>query len=92
LLIAFGWLTRWASGALAIYISVGLWTVHMHWGFFLNWMGVAARREGMEYSVVIAGALLCLMLAGAGDWSIDGRRTTRSAREAAGRARLRGRF
>jgi putative oxidoreductase len=92
LLIAFGWLTRASAIALLVYIGVGLWTVHVHWGFFLNWQGVAGRREGMEYSVVIAAALACLFITGAGDWSIDGRRAHRSARAAAGRARLRGRF
>ncbi len=88
-LLAFGWLTRWAAIALGTYIGVGLWKVHLHWGFFLNWRGVAERREGMEYSIIIAGALVCLFLAGAGDWSVDGRRSSRAAREAAGRARLR---
>jgi putative oxidoreductase len=92
ILVGGGWLTRWASGALAAYVGFGLWKVHVHWGIFLNWMGVAGRREGMEYSIVLAGALLCLIIAGGGDWSIDGRRASRSAREAAGRARLRGRF
>jgi putative oxidoreductase len=90
LLLGVGWLTRWAAVALGTYIGVGLWKVHVHWGFFLNWMGVADRREGMEYSIIMAGALVCLFLAGAGDWSVDGRRSHRAARDAAGRARLRG--
>jgi putative oxidoreductase len=89
-LLAVGFLTRAASVALAAYIGVGLWKVHVHWGFFLNWTGVADRREGMEYSIIVAGALVCLILAGAGDWSIDGRRSRREAHAAAGRARLRG--
>jgi|SRR5579864_217153 len=89
-LLVFGLLTRWASVALATYIGVGLWKVHVHWGFFLNWTGIADRREGMEYSVIVAGALVCLILAGGGDWSIDGRRSNREAHAAAGRARLRG--
>jgi putative oxidoreductase len=89
-LLAFGFLTRAASVALATYIGVGLWKVHVHWGFFLNWTGAAGQREGMEYSVIVAGALVCLILAGGGDWSIDGRRSSREAHAAAGRARLRG--
>src|SRR5262249_20410461 len=79
LLLSVGFLTRWASLALAVYISVGLWQVHRHWGFFLNWTGTAGLREGMEYSVVIGCALLCLILAGAGQWSVDGRRAGRVA-------------
>lgn len=90
ILLVFGFLTRWASAALATYIAVGLWKVHSHWGFFLNWTGVADRREGMEYSILVGGALLCLILAGAGDWSVDGRRSNREVRAAEGRARLRG--
>jgi putative oxidoreductase len=91
-LLVVGFLTRWASVALATYVGVGVWKVHMHWGFFLNWAGVADRREGLEYSVIVGGALLCLILAGAGDWSVDGRRSGREARAAAGRARLRGKI
>src|ERR1700683_1498604 len=90
ILLVFGFLTRWASAALVTYIGVGLWKVHPHWGFFLNWTGVADRREGMEYSILVGGALLCLILAGAGDWSVDGRRSNREVRAAEGRARLRG--
>jgi putative oxidoreductase len=92
LLLIVGFLTRWASVALGVYIGVGLWQVHRHWGFFLNWTGTADRREGMEYSIAIAGALVCLILAGAGEWSVDGRRSTRAAREAAGRARIKSRL
>jgi putative oxidoreductase len=91
-LIGLGWFTRGAIVALLIYLAAGFWKVHMHWGFFLNWQGVAGRREGMEYSILVAGALVCLLIAGAGEWSFDGRRESRSARAAAGRARLRGRF
>jgi putative oxidoreductase len=89
LLLAVGYFTRGAGVALGLYIGVGLWRVHAHWGFFLNWLGVGARREGMEYSVVVAAALVCLILGGPGEWSIDGRRAHRDARLAAGRARLR---
>lgn len=90
--LACGFLTRWASLALAVYIGVGLWQVHRHWGFFLNWTGTAGLREGMEYSIAIGGALVCLVLTGAGEWSVDGRRAGREARVAAGRARLKSRF
>ena len=92
LFLVVGFLTRWASLALGIYIGVGLWQVHRHWGFFLNWTGTAGLREGMEYSVAIGAALLCLILAGPGEWSVDGRLAHRAAREAAGRARLKSRL
>lgn len=89
-LLGIGFLTRPASVALATYIGVGVWKVHMHWGFFLNWMGVGGRREGLEYSVVLGGALLCLLVAGAGPWSLDGR-ASRGARAAGSSPRARGR-
>jgi uncharacterized membrane protein YphA (DoxX/SURF4 family) len=45
----------------------------------------------MEYAVVMIAALVCLTLAGSGEWSIDGVRSRSAASRAAGRARLRDR-
>jgi putative oxidoreductase len=90
-LLAVGWFARWAALANLIYIGVGIWADHGRWGLFLNWIEAPGRGHGIEYSIVIAGALLCLILAGAGDASIDGRRANSRAARAAGRARLRGR-
>jgi putative oxidoreductase len=92
LLIGVGVLTRWASAALVLYLALGIWKEHVHWGFFLNWIGTPGRGQGVEYSIVLIGALVCLVLAGAGDWSLDGRRAHSRARQAAGRARLRGKL
>jgi len=92
LLLGIGLLTRWAAVALVAYLAIGVWKEHWHWGFFLNWTLTSGRGHGIEYSVVLAGALVCLILAGSGDWSIDGRRATRRAAGAAGRARLRGKM
>lgn len=92
LLLAAGLLTRWAGFALLVYVTFGLWTEHRHWGFFLNWVGTPERGLGIEYSLVMAGALICLICTGAGDWSIDGRRMSTRAQRAAGRARLRGKM
>jgi putative oxidoreductase len=90
LLLIIGWFTRWVSIALIISNGIAIWKVHMASGFFLNWMGVAAVGQGMEFSVVLIAALACFVLGGAGDLSIDGRNELSSARRAAGRARLRG--
>jgi putative oxidoreductase len=90
LLLAIGWLTRWVSAALILFLAVTAWKMHALWGFFINWTGEPTRGHGLEYALVLAGALGCLALAGGGDWSIDGRRSDRAAmRAAAGRARLR---
>lgn len=91
-LLAPGWLTRASSIALLIYVGVGIWVEHLRWGFFLNWIRNPQQGLGIEYSVVLAGALICLACIGGGDWSVDGRRLNTRASRAAGRARLRGKM
>jgi putative oxidoreductase len=89
-LVGVGFLTRWAALALLGEVSIGIWIAHAKWGWFLNWTGEAGRRNGVEYSVVLVGALLCLLIVGGGDWSIDGWRSRRAESRAFGRARARG--
>jgi putative oxidoreductase len=89
-LLGIGWLARWASIALIAYLSIGVWKEQLKWGLFLNWTGTANQGHGLEYSLAIGGALVCLVLAGAGEWSIDGLRARSASSRAAGRARLRG--
>jgi putative oxidoreductase len=88
-LLLAGYLTRWAALALIIYCAFGMWMDHGRWGFFLNWISTPGRGHGIEYSVVLIGALTFLVLAGGGEWSLDGRRAHHVAAAAAGRARLR---
>ena len=89
LLISVGLLTRWASLAALVYLGLMMWRDHWRWGFFANWLNVPGRGHGVEMALVLAGALVCLMLAGSGDWSIDGRRARAAAARASGRARAR---
>jgi len=88
-LILIGLLTRWASIASALYLGIMIWKDQWRWGFFANWMIDPERGHGVEISVMLVGALMCLALAGAGDWSIDGWRARVAAARASGRARLR---
>jgi putative oxidoreductase len=88
-LVGVGLLTRWAASALLGYIVIGIWKEHLRWGFFLNWDGAPGRGNGLEYSIVLVGALVCLILAGSGRWSFDGRRAAHAESRAMGRARLR---
>jgi putative oxidoreductase len=88
-LIAVGLLARWASIASVLYLGIVMWKDQWRWGFFANWMMDPERGHGVEISFVLAGALVCLALAGAGEWSIDGWRTRAAAARASGRARLR---
>jgi putative oxidoreductase len=90
LLIGFGWFARWVAAALAIDVAIGLWQLHLKWGFFLNYSNAPGQGHGIEYTVILLGALLALILAGAGDFSIDGVRAKGAEARAAGRARLRG--
>ncbi len=89
LLIGTGYLTRFAAAAVLAYQLLAAWKTHLMWGFFLNWGPDPTRGHGVEYSVALGGALLCLVFSGAGDISIDGMRTSRAESRAAGRARLR---
>ena len=88
LLVGVGSVTRPAALALAVYVGLGIWIEHLKWGFFLNWIRNPQQGLGIEYSLTLAAALVCLMLAGPGDWSIDGRRMSRRSSRAAIRARL----
>ena len=89
-LVGCGLLTRWAASALLGYVAIGIWKEHFRWGFFLNWVGEHGRGNGLEYSIVLVGALVCLILAGSGRWSFDGRRAADAESRAMGRARVRG--
>jgi len=91
LLIGFGLIARFAALAGAGYFGILMWKGQWHWGFFLNWVADPARGNGIEYSALITAALVCLVLAGPGEWSFDGMRTRSAATRAAGRARLRNR-
>jgi putative oxidoreductase len=81
LLLILGALTLFVSLALAINMGVAIWKVHLAGGFFLP--------AGYEFNIALLGALICLMLAGPGAFSIDGRRARSAEAEAYGRARLR---
>ena len=89
ILLVLGWLTPWVSLALIIDMAVAIWKVHYANGFFMNWANTPGRGHGIEYNVVLIGALLALMLSGPGALSIDDWRSrTHEARER-GRARAR---
>lgn len=90
LFVGLGFLTRWASLVLVADVALAIWKEQLRWGFFLNWTGAPNQGHGIEHSLVLGGALLCLVLAGGGDWSVDGLRARSAASQAAGRARLRG--
>ena len=84
-LLIVGALARWAALALALDVGFSAWKLH-----YLNGVIVSsARGEGLEFSLVLIGALLCLMLTGPGALSVDEWRTSSAEAKAAGRARAR---
>ncbi len=89
LLLGCGLLTRWAAAAVLGLIGIEVWKMQLQWGYFLNWSVDPTRGHGIEYSAVLAGVLVCLILTGPGEWSWDGWRDRSAAARAAGRARLR---
>jgi putative oxidoreductase len=91
ILLAVGWFTRPTAVVLGAYLAVMIFRDSARWGFFLNWMLDRTRGHGLEFTLLIAGGVAALALAGAGEWSIDGWRASTAQSRAAGRARLRGR-
>ena len=65
-----GLLTRVAAFGLAVEMIVAAQMNHVKNGFFMNWAG-NQQGEGFEYHVLVVGACIALMIAGAGRWSID---------------------
>lgn len=91
-LVGMGWLTRWAALSVVCYLAVVAGVEYFPWGFFLNWTAEPGRGQGLEYAILLAGGLLCLVFTGGGEVSIDGWRSRNAASQAAGRARLRRRL
>jgi putative oxidoreductase len=84
-LLILGGLTRWVALALAIDMGVAIWKVHYLNGFFLS----SGRGHGVEFALVLAGAMLCLMMTGPGALSWDEWRDSSAEAMRAGRARAR---
>jgi putative oxidoreductase len=81
--------TGWTSFALVLTTTVSAWTLHPPNALFMTWSPPRDQRLGFELDVVLVGALLCLMVTGAGSLSVDRARQRAVEREAAGLARLR---
>lgn len=65
-----GLLTRVAAfGILAVMVVAAL-TVHLPFGFFMNWTGSAAG-EGFEFHILAAAMAAALVVRGGGAWSLD---------------------
>lgn len=59
----------WALSIGALFLGIILTTQIEH-GFFMNWFGNQAG-EGYEYSLLIIGLAVSIVINGSGKWSID---------------------
>ena len=66
----FGFLTRIAAFAIGFDMFVAALLVHVHFGFFMNWVG-KQKGEGIEFDLLLWAIALALILQGGGAFSID---------------------
>jgi putative oxidoreductase len=81
LMLLAGAYTFGAAALLMLEMLSAAWSINLSKGLHLP--------AGYEFNLTVIGALVCLMLTGAGALSIDSRRASHAAAAAAGRARLR---
>lgn len=70
LMLLFGVCTRLAAVGIATVMTTAMLMVHIHNGFFMNWMGTQ-KGEGIEYFLLAIGISLALIMSGGGRWSLD---------------------
>ena len=73
---AFAILTEFL-GPIALLVAALL--VHIHFGFFMNWLG-KQKGEGIEFDLLLWAIALALIVQGAGAFSIDRVISARSER------------
>ena len=65
-----GLFARLAALGIALDMLVAIYTVHLPFGFFMNWSG-AQKGEGFEYHLLATAIALAIVVKGAGAWSAD---------------------
>jgi putative oxidoreductase len=70
LALILGLLTRFTAASFIVIMLGAIVTVHLPFGFFVNWFG-RQQGEGFEYHLLVIGMGLALAVAGAGRWSVD---------------------
>jgi putative oxidoreductase len=58
-----------AFGILCVMLGA-VFTVHLPFGFFMNWMG-NQKGEGFEYHILAIGIALAILVKGSGAFSVD---------------------
>ena len=67
--VAFSISKFWALSLAGMFMGI-IYTTQLEHGFFMNWFGNQAG-EGYEYSLLVIGLALTIMVNGSGKWSID---------------------
>jgi putative oxidoreductase len=65
-----GFLTRIAALGIGVNMVVAILTVHLPFGFFMNWTG-AQKGEGFEFHLLVLAIVAFLVIRGAGAFSVD---------------------
>ncbi|HML94218.1 MAG TPA: DoxX family protein [Thermodesulfobacteriota bacterium] len=65
-----GFLSRLAALGITIIMLGAILTVHVKFGFFMNWTGTQAG-EGFEFHILAIGLALVVLIRGGGLWSVD---------------------
>ena len=68
--LLFGLLSRVAAFAIIVEMIGAVLTIHIHNGFFMNWIG-RQKGEGFEYHLITIALAFLIMVRGAGALSID---------------------
>jgi len=65
-----GFFTRVAAFGIGVNMLVAILTVHLPFGFFMNWTG-SQKGEGFEFHLLVLAIVAFLMIRGAGAFSVD---------------------
>lgn len=63
------WVRLWGLAFVGLFVGIIL-TIHLPYGFFMNWGGNQAG-EGFEYHLLVIGMAWALVVGGAGKLSVD---------------------
>lgn len=70
LFLLFGLFTRVFAGIFIVVFLGMILTVHLPFGFFMNWAGTQ-KGEGFEYHLLMIGMAISLIITGGGKASLD---------------------
>lgn len=68
--LLFGLLSRLAALAIIVEMIGAVLTIHIHIGFFMNWVG-DQKGEGFEYHLITVALAFLIMVRGSGALSVD---------------------